>query len=181
MVARIKPLLPVKIRRLCKRNIPALIALGPDVFGHRLSRKELIWYIEGCRTYGAFYDNQLIGGLLYSIFSSSFNELLIQHLIVHPYYRRRGVGTRLLRKMIGKLTACRWTKIAIRVRASDMPARRFLQRHDFETIESTFWVGIMPPQWLLTTQHHLGGPRNCTAIGQEIATRWRGATNPVSM
>jgi len=49
-------------------------------------------------------------------------------------YRRRGVGTQMMAKLIGKLSAQRYTRIILGVHETNLPAQLFLRDNGFHAV-----------------------------------------------
>ena len=58
----------------------------------------------------------------------------VGHLIVVPGYRRRGIGTQMIGKLIGKLSAGRRTRITLEVRETNLPAQLFFRDNGFRAV-----------------------------------------------
>ena len=64
------------------------------------------------------------------------DEAGLRALYLHPGYRRRGIGTRLLERGLDRLPG-RLSRLAVGVLAANDDARRFYEANGFERIDST--------------------------------------------
>lgn len=97
----------------------------------------LPWTFDQCR--GAFYQTNfaawgfLCGGRLIAYVSAYHipPEMEIVNLAVHPAWRRRGLGERLLRLMLQGAAKMGIEKIILEARESNSPARRLYGKCGF--------------------------------------------------
>ena len=55
-------------------------------------------YLNSLKIYGAYVDDKLIG--IIRVVGDGYSVILIQDLLVHPEFQRKGVGTLLLKRVL---------------------------------------------------------------------------------
>lgn len=93
-------------------------------FSRRLKEKSVTCLI-------AEYENETIGFLVYELFLHRFSVVRIG---VVPSYRRKGVGSRLLKELKDKLTNKRGL-ISAEVRETNLPVQLFLSSQGYKAVE----------------------------------------------
>lgn len=78
------------------------------------------------------HDGKLVGFLMYEL---SKTELFIINVAIHPDYQRKGIGTQLINKLVGKLSFDRRTKIKGMVRDNNLDVQLFLKHLGFKAIQ----------------------------------------------
>jgi ribosomal-protein-alanine N-acetyltransferase len=79
----------------------------------------------------AEHEGRIIG---YTIYELHKHRVCVCNLAVAPDCRRRGVGTQMLGKLIGKLSAQRRNRITLEVRETNLPAQLFFRDGGFRAI-----------------------------------------------
>ncbi len=119
-----------------------------DVFIHKLTTKDLKevldienlsfkdpWtrkmFLKGLKN-GDFYvakeGERVIG---YAGFTYALDEVSLVNLAIHPDYRRKGIGTRLLKHLMSMARTKNGKKIFLEVRKSNISAISFYHKHKF--------------------------------------------------
>ena len=136
MVAR--PPVAIRIAPMTFDDLPAVQAIERasfvtpwpnDAYRNELATNRLASYVVA-RT-----DDQVVGfaGLWVMV-----DEAHVTSFAVHPRWRRRGVGERLLLALVDIAVARRAREATLEVRLSNMPARRLYEKYGFRP------VGIRP-------------------------------------
>jgi ribosomal-protein-alanine N-acetyltransferase len=74
-------------------------------------------------------DDRVVGFMIYELHKSKLHVL---NFAVAPEFRRHGVGTQMVTKLIGKLSSHRRTKITLAVRESNLAAQLFFRSQEFK-------------------------------------------------
>ena len=77
------------------------------------------------------HEQQVAGFMIYELHKSRLHVL---NFAVHEDHRRRGVGTQMLEKLVGKLTDDRRTRILLEVRERNLDAQLFFKAANFRAI-----------------------------------------------
>src|SRR5262249_23385369 len=73
-----------------------------------------------------------VGFMIYELHKA---KLHILNFAVHPDWRRLGVGSQMVAKLIGKLSSHRRTRITLEVRETNLAAQLFFSKQGFRAIK----------------------------------------------
>jgi ribosomal-protein-alanine N-acetyltransferase len=79
----------------------------------------------------AVYDNRVVGFVIYELHKTRIHVL---NFAVANDFKRRGVGSQMIAKLLGKLSPQRRTRIVLEVRESNLPAQLFFRAMGFEAV-----------------------------------------------
>jgi len=122
--------LPVHIRWMIRRDMPEVLAIEEQCF-------EFPWYEDdfirclrqrNCIGMVAEASERVVGFMIYELHK---NRLHILNFAVHEAYRRRGIGGQMSRKLIGKLSHERRSRILLEIRETNLPAQLFFRTLGF--------------------------------------------------
>jgi ribosomal protein S18 acetylase RimI-like enzyme len=129
----------VGMRYSCLNDMPTIVEIENEVAMFPWNTGDLMEF-KAPGTCGqvrvAIYDNKVIGYTVFSLEEPATIEII--KLVVAKDYRRRGVGTKMLKDIMGKM----WEndELVFFVRESNLPAQLFLQKHGLKaTIEKMFF------------------------------------------
>jgi ribosomal-protein-alanine N-acetyltransferase len=63
------------------------------------------------------------------------NKLNVLNFAVAPPYRRQGIGTQMIGKLVAKLTTHRRSKVTLAVRESNLSAQLFFRQQEFKAVK----------------------------------------------
>ena len=124
----------IKIRRMTKEDIPRAIHIerlsfpypwSSNIFSVELEKKDFAFY------YAMEYQHYLIA---YAGYWKIKNEAHLVTFAVHPSFRRKGLGSRLLQHLLKKIERQSLGKITLEVRSSNSTAQEFYQKLGFKRI-----------------------------------------------
>ncbi len=120
----------LKIRPMQLRDIDQVKAIEDQSFDCSWTKKEFHENLTTPHVYGrvAVLGDEVVG---YAVFETVLKEgLCIMNIAVAKEHRRRGIGSRLLKALKGKLSKARcW--ISCHVRESNLPAHLFFRSSGF--------------------------------------------------
>ncbi|MEZ6096699.1 MAG: ribosomal protein S18-alanine N-acetyltransferase [Pirellulaceae bacterium] len=118
------------IRWMIRRDMPEVLAIETSSFEFPWSEDDFIRCLRqrNCIGMVAEYEDQVVGFMIYELNRS---ELHVLNFSVRPDMRRRGVGTQMLEKLIGKLSQQRRTRISLEVRETNLAAQLFFKNAGF--------------------------------------------------
>ncbi|MDH3444743.1 MAG: ribosomal protein S18-alanine N-acetyltransferase [Deltaproteobacteria bacterium] len=95
-------------------------------WSERFFRQEL--QVECARSFLAQVDGRTVGYILFWLLTG---EIDIHNIAVHPDFRRRGLGRRLLEQVVIEARSCASTRITLEVRKSNLPAQKLYESMGF--------------------------------------------------
>jgi ribosomal-protein-alanine N-acetyltransferase len=75
---------------------------------------------------------RVVGFMIYELHKT---RLHILNFAVAPQYRRRGIGSQMVQKLVGKLSSQRRTDISLEVRETNLEAQLFFRETGFRATE----------------------------------------------
>lgn len=118
------------IRWLIRKEMPQVLAIENVSFEFPWSEDDFIRCLRQRNCIGMVAEHdEAIGG--YMIYELHKNRLYILKFAVHPNLRHMGIGSAMVRKLIGKLSTQRRTRIALEVRESNLDALLFFKSQGF--------------------------------------------------
>jgi len=79
----------------------------------------------------AEHNERVIGFMIYELHR---NRLHVLNFAVHPDFRRKGIGSQMMNKLVAKLSPQRRTRIQLEVRETNLPAQLFFRGLNFRAI-----------------------------------------------
>ena len=120
----------VHIRWMIRRDMPEVLATEPESFEFPWLEEDFIRCLRqrNCIGMVAEHDDRVVGFMIYELNKTRIHVL---NLAVAEDYRRRGVGTQMVSKLIGKLSDQRRTRIVLEVRETNLAAQLFFRSAEF--------------------------------------------------
>ena len=121
------------IRWMIRRDMHEVLAIeglsfefpwSEDDFIRCLRQRNCIGMVSEC-------DERIAGFMIYELHRSRLHVL---NFAVQPEYRRRGVGTKMISKLVGKLSTQRRDRIMLEVRETNLHAQLFFRNMGFRAI-----------------------------------------------
>ena len=125
--------LRVHIRWMIRRDMQEVLDIENEGF-------EFPWYEEdfirclrqrNCIGMVAEHNEQVVGFMIYELEKARLH--LLNFAVARPY-RRRGVGSQMVDKLIGKLSSQRRTRIILEIRETNLPAQLFFKDRGFRAV-----------------------------------------------
>lgn len=128
-----KQRLGVHIRWMIRRDMPEVLAIESSSFEFPWSEEDFIRCLRqrNCIGMVAEQDERVLGFMIYELHKS---RLHIINFAVHEEFRRRGVGTQMSNKLIGKLSHQRRDRISLEVRETNLAAQVFFRTAGFRAV-----------------------------------------------
>jgi ribosomal-protein-alanine N-acetyltransferase len=123
----------VHIRWMIRRDMPEVLAIESESFEFPWLEEDFIRSLRqrNCIGMVAEHDDRVVGFMIYELCKTRIHVL---NLAVASDYRRRGVGTQMVSKLIGKLSAQRRTRIVLEVRETNLAAQLFFRSGQFRAV-----------------------------------------------
>ncbi len=116
-----------------RRHLPGIASIEQQVFGYPWSELEFTDFLKHKGAVGLSAelptDNLLVGYIMYLLDSDAYT---IVNLAVHPGYHCLGIGSAMVRWLIGRLSSNRRHTISIYVRERNLGAQLFLKKCGFQ-------------------------------------------------
>ena len=122
----------INIRKINSKNSKSCYELDLKTINHWNQNQ---WVNELEKDYVnaiAIYLNNSMAGVC--VFLKIYDELEIRYLSVHPSYKRRGLGKKLINNIIKECKNERISRIILEVSSKNMQALSFYEYFGFETI-----------------------------------------------
>jgi len=120
----------VHIRWMIRRDMPEVLAIESESFEFPWLEEDFIRCLRqrNCIGMVAEHDDRVVGFMIYELNKTRIHVL---NFAVASDYRRRDVGTQMISKLIGKLSAQRRTRIVLEVRETNLAAQLFFRTSQF--------------------------------------------------
>jgi len=123
----------VHIRWMIRRDMPHVLAIEQEAFEFPWSEEDFIRCLRqrNCIGMVAEVDDRIVGFMVYELHKTRLHLL---NFAVATEWRRRGVGTQMAHKLLGKLSQQRRTRITLEVRETNLAAQLFFRKAGFRAV-----------------------------------------------
>jgi ribosomal-protein-alanine N-acetyltransferase len=123
----------VHIRWMIRRDMPEVLAIEAECFEFPWPEEDFIRCLRqrNCIGMVAEHDDRVVGFMVYELNKTWIHVL---NFAVAANERRRGVGTQMVAKLIGKLSVQWRSRIALEVRETNLPAQIFFRTVGFRAV-----------------------------------------------
>ena len=131
MIGSAKLQIPVHIRWMIRRDMPEVLAIEGQSFEFPWSEEDFVRCLRqrNCIGMVAEHAEKVVGFMIYELHKTKLHVL---NFAVAPEWRRVGIGTQMVHKLVGKLSSHRRTKITLAVRESNLAAQLFFRTQAFQ-------------------------------------------------
>lgn len=121
----------VHIRWMIRRDMEEVLDIERVSFEHPWDEEDFVKSLRTRNIIGmiAEVDERVVGFMVYALFAK---RIEIRNFAVDPDQRRRGVGTQLIDKLIGKLSTNARTRMTMEVRDGNLGGQLFLRDMGFK-------------------------------------------------
>ncbi len=118
---------------MIRRDMPEVQAIEAKSFEYPWSEDDFIRCLRqrNCIGMVAEYEDHVVGFMIYELHKTKIHVL---NFAVAPAFRRRGVGSQMVAKLIAKLSAQRRSRVVLEVRETNLPAQVFFRSNGFRAI-----------------------------------------------
>lgn len=122
--------LTVHTRWMIRRDMPEVMEIENSSFDCPWSEDDFTKCLRQRNSIGfvAELDSRIIGHMIYELHQ---RRLCVLNFAVHPDFRRRKVGTQLIEKLRGKLSANRRNRITLAIRETNLNGQLFFSELGF--------------------------------------------------
>ena len=123
----------VHIRWMIRRDMPEVLDIEADSFEFPWSEEDFIRCLRqrNCIGMVAEHDDRVVGFMVYEL---NRTRLHVLNFAVAADCRRCGIGTQMIAKLTGKLSAGRRTRLVLEVRETNLPAQLFFRQSRFRAV-----------------------------------------------
>jgi len=123
----------VHIRWMIRRDMPEVIATEDESFEFPWAEEDFIRCLRqrNCIGMVAEHEDRVVGFMIYELHNTRIHVL---NFAVASDYRRRGVGTQMVAKLIAKLSSQRRSRIVLEVRETNLSAQLFFRENGFRAV-----------------------------------------------
>jgi ribosomal-protein-alanine N-acetyltransferase len=123
----------VHIRWMIRRDMSEVLRIEQENFEYPWVDDDFIRCLRqrNCIGMVAEHEDRVVGFMIYELHKSRLHVL---NFCVDPAYQRRGIGSQLVAKLIGKLSSQRRLRILLEVRETNLAAQLFFRENGFRAI-----------------------------------------------
>ena len=123
----------VHIRWMIRRDMAEVLAVEAASFEFPWLEEDFIRCLRqrNCIGMVAEHDDRVVGFMIYEL---NKNRIQVLNFCTAPEFRRRGVGSQMVAKLVGKLSAQRRNRIALEVRETNLAAQLFFRECGFRAV-----------------------------------------------
>jgi ribosomal-protein-alanine N-acetyltransferase len=123
----------VHIRWMIRRDMAEVLRIERENFEFPWVDEDFVRCLRqrNCIGMVAEYGERVVGFMIYELHKSRLHVL---NFCVDPAYQRRGIGSQMVAKLIGKLSSQRRLRILLEVRETNLAAQLFFRENGFRAI-----------------------------------------------
>ena len=154
--------LDVRIRWMIRLDMPEILEIERTGFEFPWSEDEFVRCLRqrNCVGMVAEYRERVVGFMIYELHRSRLNVL---KFAVHPDFRRRGVGSQMVGRLVNKLIKQRRTCILLQVRETNLDAQLFFRSAGFSAVSvlRDYYEDTDGDAYLLKFRHQCPNAMEC--------------------
>jgi [ribosomal protein S18]-alanine N-acetyltransferase len=123
----------VHIRWMIRRDMMEVLGIEKGGFEFPWSDEDFIRCLRqrNCIGMVAEHEDRVVGFMIYELHRTRIHVL---NFAVSPDFRRSGVGSQMVAKLIGKLTTQRRSRIILEIRETNLAAQLFFRENGFRAV-----------------------------------------------
>ncbi len=120
----------LQIRWLIRRDMPEVLAIEQESFDYSWTEEEFLCILRqrNCIGMVAELDHEIVGFMIYELHKSNLHVL---NFAVSSQHRHQGIGSRMVQRLIDKLSSQRRKEILLEVRERNLGAQLFFRKQNF--------------------------------------------------
>jgi [ribosomal protein S18]-alanine N-acetyltransferase len=158
-----KQALQAHIRWMIRRDMAEVLDIEAESFEFPWLEEDFIRCLRqrNCIGMVAEHEDRVVGFMVYELNKS---RLHLINFAVSREFRRYGVGTQMMSKLIGKLSSQRRTRIVLEVRETNLVAQLFFRANGFRAVSvlRSYYEDTPEDAYLMQYRYH----PEISAIGQ---------------
>lgn len=127
------PACRVHVRWMIRRDMDFVLAIEDQSFEFAWKSEDFLTALRqrNCIGMVAEHGERIVGFMVYALDKTKLN---LMNFAVHPQWRRLGVGTQMVARLIGKLASNRRNRITTNVRETNVSAHLFFHQQGFKAL-----------------------------------------------
>jgi ribosomal-protein-alanine N-acetyltransferase len=123
----------VHIRWMIRRDMPEVLGIEGEGFEYPWLEDDFIRCLRqrNCIGMVAEYNDRVVGFMIYELQKSRIHVL---NFAVAAEFRRMGVGSQMIAKLIAKLSPQRRSRVILAIRETNLPAQLFFRENGFRAV-----------------------------------------------
>jgi len=123
----------IHIRWMIRRDMPEVLAIEDESFEFPWPERDFVRCLRhrNCIGMVAEHENRVVGFMIYELHAARIHVL---NFGVAPDYRRRGVGSQMVAKLVAKLSSQRRSRIVLEVRERNLGGQLFFRTQGFRAV-----------------------------------------------
>ena len=169
MAIQISGEIRVHIRWLVSRDMAEVLDIEQESFEFPWSEEDYLRCLRSRNCIGmvAEYHGQVVGYMIYEL---GKNKIQLLNMATAREYRRCGVATQMIAKLIGKLSLQRRSRITLEIRETNLPAQLFFRSSGFRATQiiKNYYEQMQEDAYLMQYRHT---PETDTGVYTEAHNR----------
>ena len=163
----------VHIRWMIRRDMPEVLGVERESFEFPWLEEDFIRCLRqrNCIGMVAEHEDLVVGFMVYELHKSRIHIL---NFGVGSDYRRLGVGTQMVDKLLAKLSAQRRNRLMLEVRETNLPAQLFFRENGFRAVAVLKDYYEDTPEDAYVMQHRYHAEQSVAALPINRITRLAG-------
>jgi len=163
----------VHIRWMIRRDMPEVLAIERESFEFPWLEDDFIRCLRqrNCIGMVAEYEDQVVGFMIYELQKSRIHVL---NFAVAAAFRRSGVGSQMIAKLIAKLSSQRRSRVILSVRETNLAAQLFFRENGFRAVSVLRSYYADTPEDAYMMQYRFRSDRQAAAEPGNRITRLAG-------
>ena len=154
MATRISGEIRVHIRWLVNRDMAEVLDIEEESFEFPWTEEDYTRCLRSRNCIGmvAEYNDEVAGYMIYEL---AKNKIQLLNLATASKFRRCGVATQMVAKLIGKLSAQRRSRITFEIRETNLPAQLFFRSAGFRATQilKNYYEEMQEDAYLMQYRH----------------------------
>lgn len=125
--------LRVHIRWMIRRDMPEVLHIEQESYDYPWCEEDFLRCLRqrNCIGMVAELSEKVVGFMIYELHKA---KLHILNFAVHPEFRRQGIGSQMVQKLVSKLSSHRRTRITLEVRETNLGPQLFYKDVGFRAV-----------------------------------------------
>lgn len=168
---------PVHIRWMIQRDMLEVLDIEDESFEFPWLEKDFIRCLRqrNCIRMVAEHEDRVVGFMIYELYK---NRIHVLNFAVDSEYRRRGVGSQMVAKLIAKLSSQRRNRILLEVGETNLDAQLFFHEGGFRAVSvlRAFYQDTSEDAYVMRYTFRCERPHPATELDRRLHQATHGLT-----